>query len=106
MKDARTPRQRVFGIFARQDAGNHLREVSPSRSALSTPRDRGLRCARDVAPRRPHTMSVYQRPRNDEQLPRWLQHRTSDNWNQRSYVYSPVRGVCIRPVASACPDPR
>jgi hypothetical protein len=35
-------------------------------------------------------MSVYRRPRNDEQLPRWFQHRTSDNWTAPSYVYSPV----------------
>ena len=91
MKDVRTPRQRVFGVFARRDAGEHVREVSPSRSIISTPRD-PVYYARDVAPRRPHTMSVYQRPRNDEQLPRWLRHRTSDNWSPPSYVYSPVRG--------------
>ena len=89
-RDGRTPRQRVFGVFYRGDG--RAREVSPSRSALSSPlsaRD-SVRFGRDVAPRRPHTMSVYRRPRNDEQLPRWFQHRTSDNWSAPSYVYSPV----------------
>jgi len=100
MKDVRTPRQRVFGVFARRDAGKHVREVSPSRSIISTPRD-PVYYARDVAPRRPHTMSVYQRPRNDEQLPRWLRHRTSDNWSPPSYVYSPVRGG-VRAGAPRC----
>lgn len=91
-REGRTARQRVFGVFERGD--KRLREVSSSRSALSSPSRsarEALRFGRDVAPRRPHTMSVYQRPRNSEQTPRWFQHRTSDNWNQKSYVYSPVR---------------
>ena len=54
-----------------------------------------IRYGRDVAPCMPHTISVYKRPRNDEQLPRWLQHRCTDNWNQPTYVYSPgISGQC------------
>jgi len=78
------------------------RSVSPSQSVLSLPRSprlssrhNALRLGRDVAPCTPHTISVYKRPRNDEQLPRWLKHRTADNWNLPSYLYSPgMTGKC------------
>ena len=86
--------RQAFGAFASP------RGVSPSRSVLSSPRSLGsrhqaTRWGRDVAPCMPHTISVYKRPRNEDQLPRWLKHRTTDNWNQPSYVYSPgISGKC------------
>jgi hypothetical protein len=69
--------------------------ASPGRLVETAACIRGwIRYWRNVAARKPHTLSEYseyRRPGNDEQFPRWLQHRLEDNWNARTvgYIDSP-----------------
>jgi hypothetical protein len=81
----KTPRERAFGVHDTSPLHDDLAQINERMLARRLDAAKG----RDIPPCRPHTQSVYKRPRNDDQLPRWLKHRTLDNWTQREYVYSP-----------------
>lgn len=86
MTDGRTLRHKEFGVVASPRRHHQEGGVSPRVSALSSRDCDALRARRSSLHAAYH--QHLQTP-SDDQLPRWLKHCTSDNWNSPSYVYSP-----------------